>query len=213
MLKTPVEDIIYKGGKMYPKDDPSRVKTFREIALALWFAWDLPPDMSPGLEAMTYFDPPDFNFPFGTHIAQVEVDDRTGQIDLIRYVAVDDFGNVGNPMVVDAQTHGNIALGIGQALFEEARYDSNGQILTDSFMTYPVPRATLMPSFELERTVTPTSTNPLGAKGAGDVSNPAVAPAIANAIFDALSDLGIKHIDTPLKPEKVWRAMCDAKKS
>jgi carbon-monoxide dehydrogenase large subunit len=169
--------------------------------------------MTPGLEEMAYFDPPDFNFPFGTHIAQVEVDERTGQVELTRYVAVDDFGNVGNPMVVDAQTHGNIALGIGQALFEEAIYDSNGQILTNNFMTYAIPRATQMPSFELDRTVTPTQTNPLGAKGAGDVSNPAVPPAIANAVFDALSDLGIKHIDTPLKPEKIWRAMIDAKKS
>ena len=212
ILKVPVEDIIYQSGKMYPKNEPNRVQTFQQIAMALWLAWDLPSGMTPGLEEMAYFDPPDFNFPFGTHIAQVEVDDRTGQVELTRYVAVDDFGNVGNPMVVDAQTHGNIALGIGQALFEEAIYDSNGQILTDNFMKYAIPRATQIPGFELDRTVTPTPTNPLGAKGAGDVSNPAAAPAIANAVFDALFDLGIKHIDTPLKHEKIWRAMVDAKK-
>lgn len=210
VLKVGEEDIVYENGKMYVKGAPDRVQTFQEIALALWFAWDLPEDMEPGLEVVSYFDPPDFNFPFGTHVAMVEIDERTGQVNLVRYVAVDDFGNVGNPMVVAAQTHGNIALGVGQALFEEAIYDSNGQILTDSFMEYAIPRATQLPSFELARTVTPTSTNPLGAKGAGDVSNPPVAPAIANAVCDALRDLGVKHIDTPIRPEKVWRAMRSA---
>jgi aerobic carbon-monoxide dehydrogenase large subunit len=161
------------------------------------------------LEVITYFDPPDFNFPFGTHIALVEIDESTGHIDIVRYVAVDDVGTVGNPMVVEGQVHGNIALGIGQALLEQAVYDSSGQLLTDGFLTYAMPRATHMPNFELDRTVTPTPHNPLGAKGAGDVSNPAVAPAIVNAICDALTDLGIKHIDMPVTSEKIWRIMQD----
>lgn len=207
MFQIPVEEIIYEAGKLFPKGAPDRAKTFREIALALWLAWDLPAGMEPGLEVITYFDPPDFNFPFGTHIALVEIDEGTGEIDVVRYVAVDDFGNVGNPMVVEGQVHGNIALGIGQALVEQAVYDSNGQLLTDSFLMYAMPRATHMPSFEVDRTVTPTPHNPLGAKGAGDVSNPAAAPAIVNAICDALADLGVTHIDMPVTPEKIWRAI------
>jgi aerobic carbon-monoxide dehydrogenase large subunit len=207
MLRVPVEDIVYEDGKLYPRGAPDRAKTFRDVAMALWLAWDLPKGMEPGLEVITYFDPPDFNFPFGTHIALVEIDERTGHIDVIRYVAVDDYGNVGNPMVVEGQMHGNIALGIGQALLEQAVYDSSGQLMTDGFLTYAMPRATQIPNFELDRTVTPTPHNPLGAKGAGDVSNPAAAPAVVNAICDALSDFGIKHIDMPVTSEKVWRVM------
>jgi carbon-monoxide dehydrogenase large subunit len=207
MFQVPVEDVIYADGKLYPKGAPERVKTFRDIAMALWLAWDLPQGMEPGLEVITYFDPPDFNFPFGTHIALVEIDERTGHVDVTRYVAVDDFGNVGNPMVVEGQVHGNVALGIGQALWEQAIYDRSGQLLTDNFLTYAIPRATQLPNFELDRTVTPTPHNPLGAKGVGDVSNPAAAPAVVNAICDALSDLGVKHIDMPVTPEKIWRVM------
>jgi carbon-monoxide dehydrogenase large subunit len=207
MLQVPVEDIVYEAGTMYPKGARERAKTFREIAMALWLAWDLPPGIEPGLEVITYFDPPDFNFPFGTHVALVEIDERTGHVEILRYVAVDDFGNVGNPMVVDGQGHGNIALGIGQALLEQGVYDQNGQLVTDSFLTYAIPRATHVPNFELDRTVTPTPHNPLGAKGAGDVSNPAAAPAIVNAICDALSDLGVRHLDMPVTAEKIWQAM------
>jgi carbon-monoxide dehydrogenase large subunit len=211
-FKAPEEYIVYEGGRVYLKQAPDKATmTLQNAAFALWLAWDLPEGMEPGLEAVSYFDPPNFNFPFGTHVALVEIDDKTGKIDLVRYVAVDDFGNVVNPMVVDGQTHGNIALGIGQALFEEVVYDNNGQILTDSYSKYVIPKASQMPSFELERTVTPSPTNPLGTKGAGDVSNPPVAPAIVNAICDALSDLGIKHIEMPITPEKVWQVIRNAK--
>jgi carbon-monoxide dehydrogenase large subunit len=212
MFQVPVEEIVYEDGKLYPRGAADRAKTFREAAMALWLAWDLPPGMEPGLEVITYFDPPDFNFPFGSHVALVEIDERTGQVEVVRYVAVDDVGNVGNPMVVEGQMHGNIALGIGQALWEQAVYDSHGQLLTDSFMTYAMPRASRLPNFELDRTVTPTPHNPLGAKGAGDVSNPAVAPAIVNAICDALADLGVKHIDMPVTSEKIWRILRDGAK-
>jgi aerobic carbon-monoxide dehydrogenase large subunit len=205
MLQVAQTDVIADKGTFYLKGKPEQFKTIKDVALALWYAWDLPTDMEPGLEVVTFFDPPDFNYPFGTHIALVEIHEKTGQIEVIRYVAVDDVGIVGNPLVVDGQMHGSIHLGISQALFEEAVYDSDGQILTDEFLTYAIAKASHLPSFELARTVTPTPHNPLGAKGAGDVSNPAVAPAIVNAICNALADFEVTHIDMPVTPEKVWR--------
>jgi aerobic carbon-monoxide dehydrogenase large subunit len=207
IFKVAEEEVVTDKGKFYVQGAPDQFKTIKDIALALWYAWDLPPGMEPGLEVITFFDPPAFNFPFGTHIALVEIDEKTGQIEVVRYIAVDDFGNVGNPMIVDGQTHGNIHLGISTALFEEAVYDSDGQILTDEFTTYAIARASYLPSFELARTVTPTPHNPLGAKGAGDVSTPVVAPAIVNAVCNALSDLGVSNLDMPVTPEKVWRVM------
>ncbi|NHC36143.1 xanthine dehydrogenase family protein molybdopterin-binding subunit [Scytonema millei] len=207
IFKVAESDVVVDRGKFYVKGAPEQFKTLKEIALALWYAWDLPAGMEPGLEAIAYFDPPDFNYPFGTHIALVEIDEQTAQIEVVRYVAVDDFGNVGNPTIVDGQTHGNIHFGISQALFEEAVYDRDGRILTDEFTTYAIAKASQLPKFELDRTVTPTPHNPLGAKGAGDVSITAVPPAIVNAICNALSDLGVTHIDMPVTPEKVWRMM------
>ncbi|WP_353932752.1 molybdopterin cofactor-binding domain-containing protein [Okeanomitos corallinicola TIOX110] len=207
IFKVAEEKIVFEDGKFYPQNNPEQVKTIQDIGLALWYAWDLPPGLEPGLEVITFFDPPDFSYPFGTHIAVVEVDEETGEVEIVRYVAVNDFGNVGNPMIVDGQTHGNIYLGISQALFEEAVYDESGQLLTDDLSSYAIAKPSDLPYFELDRTVTPTPHNPLGAKGAGDVSNPPVAPAIVNAVCDALSGLGVKHLDMPLTPEKVWRAM------
>lgn len=202
------EMIVYEKGTVYLKTAPDQARmTLQQAAFALWLGWDLPEGMEPGLETFAYFDPPNFNFPFGTHIAMVEVDEQTGVVDLVKYVAVDDFGTVVNPLVVEAQTHGNICLGVGQALYEEAVYDDRGRVLTDGFSTYAIPRASFLPDFELSRTVTPSPSNPIGAKGAGDVSNPPVAPAIVNAVCDALADSGIKHIEMPLKPEKIWRAL------
>lgn len=211
LFQVPESEIVDSHGDFFVKGKPDEVKTIKDIALALWYAWDMPADMEPGLEVITYFDPPDFNYPFGTHVAMVEIDEDTGEVELVRYVAVDDFGNVGNPMIVDGQTHGNIHLGVSQALSEAAIYDEAGQLLTDEFSHYAITKASQLPTFELERTVTPTPHNPLGAKGAGDVSNPAAAPAVVNAVCDALSDLGIKHIDMPVTPEKVWRAMQSAR--
>lgn len=200
-------DIIAENGKFFARDNPEEIKTLPEIALMLWYAWDLPDDVEPGLEVITFFDPPDFNFPFGTHIALVEVDQETGEVEVVRYVAVNDFGNVGNPKIVEGQTHGNIYMGISQALYEEAVYDNEGKIITDDFTTYAIAKSSQLPSFELALTVTPTPHNPLGAKGAGDVAAPAPAPAIVNAVCDALKDFGVKHIDIPLIPEKIWRTM------
>jgi len=207
LLETAEADVIYTDGKVQVKGVPGRSKTLQEIAQALWYAWDLPPGVEPGLETTEYFDPPEFNFPFGSHVALVEIDEQTGQVDLVRYVAVDDVGNVGNPRVVEGQMQGSITFGVGQALMEEAVYDQNGQLLSDSFQTYAVPRPSQLPTYELDRTVTPTPLNPMGAKGAGDVSQPAVSPAIVNAICDALADLDVRHLDIPVTPEKIWHAM------
>jgi carbon-monoxide dehydrogenase large subunit len=207
MFKVAESEVVAEEGKFYVRGVPDQVTTLKDIALALWYAWDLPAGMEPGLEVIVFYDPPNFNFPFGTHLALVEVDEETGQVDVVRYVAVDDFGNVGNPKIVEAQTHGNIHLGISEALYEAAVYDSEGKILTDDYTTYAIARASSLPNFEIERTVTPSPTNPLGAKGAGDVANLPTPPAIVNAVCDALRDLGVKHIDIPLTPEKVWRAM------
>jgi carbon-monoxide dehydrogenase large subunit len=207
LLKVSESEVSFVDGKVQVNDHPEQAKTLAEIASVLWFAWDLPPGVEPGLEATSYFDPPDFNFPFGTHIALVEVDEETGAVDIVRYVGVDDVGAVGNPKIVEGQMHGNIAFGIGPALMEQVVYDDQGQLLTANFQTYPIPRPSIMPEFELDRTVTPTTVNRMGAKGAGDVSQPAVAPALVNAICDALSDFGVRHLDIPVTTEKIWRAM------
>jgi carbon-monoxide dehydrogenase large subunit len=202
------EDLVtYEDGGVRLKSDPKQVKTLQDIGSALWFAWDLPAGMDPGLEATSYFDPEDFNFPFGTHAALVEIDEQTGGVEVVRYVGVDDVGIVGNPGIVEGQLQGSIAYGFGPVLSEQVVYDDGGNLLTGNLDTYPIPRPSEMPSFELSRTVTPTSMNPMGAKGAGDISQPAVAPAIINAICDALSDLGVRHIDIPATPEKIWRVM------
>jgi carbon-monoxide dehydrogenase large subunit len=207
LLKVPVDEVVYDAGKMYRVGSPEPSKTFKDIAMAAWLAWDLPPGMDPCLDVTVYFDPKDFNFPFGTHIALVEIDEQTGKVDLVRYVAVNDVGNVANPAVVDGQMHGSIALGVGQALLEAAVYDEEGHLLSEDFSTYATPKATDLPSFELDRTVTPTPLNPLGAKGAGDIGNPPAPPAVVNAVCDALSDLGVKHVEMPVTAEKVWRLL------
>lgn len=205
------ENIVYEDGKIFVKDAPLKSKTFQEMALALWYGWNLPPGIEPGLDESTYFNPPDFNFPFGTHIAVVEVDERTGQVDLLRYVAVNDAGNIGNPLVATGQIEGSITHAIGQALMEQAIYDDQGNLLTNSFQTYAIPRAADLPRYELDRTVTPTPHNQLGAKGIGEIATVPPAAAIVNAVCNALSYLNIKHIDMPLTAEKVWRTMRDAK--
>lgn len=204
MLQAKEEDVVFEDAQVRVKSDPARAKTLQEIASALWFAWDLPRGVEPGLEATSYFNPEDFNFPFGTHVAIVEIDEQTGAVDIARYVCVDDVGVVGNPMIVEGQMHGSVVFGIGPALMEQVVYDDKGRLLTNDFKSYAVPRPSRMPTFELDRTVTPTPLNPMGAKGAGDVSQPAVAPAIVNAICDALS---VRHLDVPVTPEKIWRAM------
>ena len=211
MLEAAEEDIVYEDGKLFVQGAPANAKTFQEVALeAYWFA-SHPEGIEPGLEATSVFDAGNFTWPFGAHIAVVEVEPDTGEVKLLRYIAVDDVGNVINPMIVDGMVHGGVAQGIAQALQEEAIYDDNGQLLTGSMMDYAVPKAEDLPFFELDRTVTPSTSNPMGVKGAGEAGTIAAAPAIINAVVDALSPLGIKHIDMPAKPEKVWRLIRDAK--
>jgi len=206
ILEASEEDIVFEDGKLFVQGAPSEGKTIQEIALSsYYYTEDIPEDMEPGLEAMSFFDPKNFTWPGGTHIAVVEVDDLTGEVTLLRYIAVDDVGNVINPMIVDGMVHGGAAQGIGQALQEEAIYDDSGQLLTGSMLDYAVPRAWDMPMYELDRTVTPTPVNPMGVKGAGETATIAGSPAVINAVVDALSPYGVRHIDMPAKAEKVWR--------
>ena len=207
LLEAAPEDVDFAGGNFFVKGSPSRAKSFGEVSLAAYLAHNLPPDMEPGLEATTFFNPANFVFPFGVHIATVEVDIETGHVSLLRYVAVDDFGNVINPMIVDGQLHGGIAQGAAQALWEGAQYDSNGQLLTGSMMNYALPKAEFLPMFETDRTVTPSPINPLGVKGAGEAGTIASTAAVANAVIDALAPFGVRHLDMPLTPSKIWAAI------
>ena len=177
-----------------------------------YLAHHMPPGLEPGLEATSFFDPPNFTFPFGTHIAVVEVDPETGQVKIARYVAVDDVGRVVNPMIVDGMVHGGIAQGAAQALWESAVYDPTGQLLTGTMMDYALPKADQLPFYETDRTETPSPVNPLGVKGAGETGTIASSAAVANAVMDALTPLGITHIDLPLTPDRIWRAIRDARK-
>jgi carbon-monoxide dehydrogenase large subunit len=163
--------------------------------------------MEPGLEATYVYDPPNFSWPAGAHVAVVEVDTETGAVDLLRYVAVDDVGTVVNPQIVDGQIHGGIAQGVAQALYEDAVYDEDGNLLTGTMTTYLVPTAAEFPRWELDRTETPSPTNPLGVKGVGETGSIASPAAVMNAVVDALADDGITDITMPATPERVWRAL------
>jgi carbon-monoxide dehydrogenase large subunit len=166
--------------------------------------------MEPGLEATFVYDPPNFSWPAGTHIAVVDVDTETGSVDLVRYIAVDDVGKVVNPKVVDGQIHGGVAQGIAQALFEEAVYDEDGNLVTGSMVNYLIPSAAELPSYELGRTETPSPTNPLGVKGVGETGTIASTAAVMNAVVDALAPRGISALEMPATPERVWRAIEEA---
>lgn len=203
-LEASEDDIEYSGGQFTIKGTDRSVG-FGDVALTAYVPHDYPiEELEPGLEFNAFYDPKNFTFPFGTHIAAVEVDPDTGEVSILRYVAVDDVGEVINPMIVDGQVHGGIAHGIGQALLEGAVYAENGQPVTASFMDYAIPRAADLPMFEVDRTVTPCPHNPLGAKGAGETGTIASTPAVVNAVCDAV---GARDIPMPLTPERVWRAM------
>jgi aerobic carbon-monoxide dehydrogenase large subunit len=203
--------VNYADGVFSAGDGAEHSKTFAEMAMALWYGWNLPAGMTPAIDVTTFFDPPDFNYPFGSHIALVEIDKQTGEIDLVDYIAVNDAGNIGNPLVVDRQVEGSVVHGIGQALMEEACYDEDGNLLTDDFRSYPIPRAHDVPRLLLDWTCSPSPHNPLGAKGAGEIATVPPAAAISNAICDALSEYGIAHIEMPITQEKVWRALQEAR--
>ncbi len=207
MLEASVDDIEVDGANYSVKGSPDRVKTIQEIAFAIDLGFDPPEGMEPYLDETAYFDPSNCTWPFGTHIALVEVDEETGHVDLTRYVAVDDVGKKINPMIVDGQIHGGIAQGVGQALWEGAIYDDQGQLLTGSMLDYTMPRASFFPNLELDETVTPSPVNPLGVKGVGEAGAIASTAAVANAVIDALGPLGIRHLDMPFTPQTVWRAI------
>lgn len=209
-LEVAEEDLIYEDGKLQVKGAPDKAKTIPEIAFSAWTAHNLPEGTEPGLEATYVFDPPNFTFPAGAHLCAVEVDTETGMTEIVKYVAVDDCGKVINPVIVDGQVHGGIAQGIAEALYEEAVHDENGVLMTSSMANYRVPSAAEMPFFTTDRTETPSSTNALGVKGIGEAGTIASPPAVINAVIDALSPLGVTHIDKPASPERVWAAIQNA---
>jgi len=201
------DDVEYRDGKMQVKGDPSKSMTTAEAGFLAFMGDKLPPGLEPGLDATRRFEPPNFVFPFGTHICVVEVDAQSGEVKFVKYLAVDDCGRLINPMIAEGQIHGGIAQGLSQALFEEVVYDANGQLLTGTLMDYAIPHAEQVPHYELDHTVTPTTVNPLGIKGIGEAGTIGSTPAVANAVIDALAPFGVVHIDMPLKPEKLWAAM------
>jgi carbon-monoxide dehydrogenase large subunit len=202
LMGVDAKSVTFDGGKF---SGGGKSITIQEVALSAHLAKSLPPDMEPGLSATSFFEPKNFTFPFGTHICVVEVDRETGEIQFQRYIAVDDCGNQINPLLVHGQVHGGIVQSIGQALFEEAVYDEQGQLITGTLMDYAVPKAAQVPKFELDSTVTPSPVNPLGVKGVGEAGSIGATPAVVAAVVDALAPFGVRHLDMPIKPENVWR--------
>jgi carbon-monoxide dehydrogenase large subunit len=207
MLEAADADIEFKDGK-FTVTGTDREKSFGEIALSAYVPHNFPHDrLEPGLEETSFYDPLNFTYPSGTHIAEVEIDPATGVVELVDWVCCDDFGNLINPMVVEGQVHGGIAQGVGQALYEEAAYNDNGQLLSASYMDYCMPRADHFPSLKVENLVTACTHNDLGVKGCGEAGAIASPPAVINAVVDALSPLGVTDITMPATPQKVWQAI------
>lgn len=206
MLEASVADIELSEGCYRVRGVPDRALTLAEIARRA-YSNKLPPELDPGLEAVDYFRPPDLIYPFGAHVAVVEVDRETGHVRIREYYSVDDCGPRISPLIVTGQVHGGLAQGIAQALLEEVVYDANGQLLSGTLMDYALPRADLFPPFTVDKTETPTPLNPLGVKGIGEAATIGSTPAIANAVIDALAPFGVRHLDIPLRSEKVWRAI------
>ncbi len=210
MMEAAADDVEFDGGSFSVKGSPDRTKSIQEVAFTAWQAYDMPEGVTPGLDETVFFDPPNFTFPFGCHVCEVEVDEATGRVEIVRYLAVDDCGNVVNPMIVDGQVHGGVAHSIAQALYEQVVYDDSGQCLTTTFVDYLIPSAAEIPAIETERTVTPSPTNPMGVKGIGEAGTIAATAAVVGAVCDAL---GARDLDMPLLPETVWRAMQEGGRS
>ena len=205
MLEAHEEDLVFENGTISVKGAPAAGKSFAEVAAYAYRPVPLPEGLTPGLSDEAFFEPSNNTYPFGCHITLLEVDRETGVPTLQRLIAVDDAGNLINPLIVDGQIHGGLAQGVGQAMIEEVVYNDDGQLVTGSFMDYAIPRAIDLPRFELDVTVTPTPVNPLGAKGVGEAGTLGATPSVVNAAVDALSEFGVKHIDMMLRPEKLWR--------
>jgi len=207
MLEAAEGDLEFSGGRFSVAGSPDQNVTIQDVATAAYLANDLPEGMEPVLSEDYFFDPPNFVFPFGAHVCVVEVDTETGKTRIRDYFAVDDCGPVINPIIVDGQVHGGLAQGIAQALYEEAVYDEDGNLVTGTMVDYLIPGAPELPHFTLERTVTPSPSNSLGVKGVGEAGTIGSPPAVINAVVDALSPYGVTHIDMPASPMKVWAAI------
>jgi carbon-monoxide dehydrogenase large subunit len=209
LLEASPRDMDFADGNFYVKGSPEKSVPFAQVALVAYVPHNYPEGLEPGLEETSFYDPANFCFPFGAHACVVEVDRDTGAVKILRYVAVDDVGNVINPMIVDGMVHGGIAQGVAQALWEGTVYDDrSGQLITGSMMDYALPKADMLPSYETDRTETPTPVNPLGVKGAGETGTIAATPAVVNAVVDALSGMNVDHIEAmPLTPERVWKTI------
>ncbi len=205
LLEVSPDDLVWEVGKFSVKGAPQRSKTIAEIAFAAYT--NHPQGMEAGLEAVSYYDPPNLTFPFGSYICVVDIDRGTGAVKIRRFVAVDDCGNIINPMIVDGQIHGGLSMGMAPALMEEITYDDSGNIQGGSFMDYLVPTSMETPSWETDKTVTPSPHHPFGAKGVGESATVGAPPAIVNAVVDALAHLGVKHMEIPMTPERVWRVL------
>jgi carbon-monoxide dehydrogenase large subunit len=207
LMSVEPQKLGFGNHKVFVKADPSKSMNFGEVVSAAYLAKTLPPGMEPGLDATYFFEPSNFTFPFGAHVCVVEVDRETGNVELQKYFAVDDCGNVINPLLVEGQVHGGIVQSVGQALLEEAVYDEQGQLISGELTDYALPRAEDIPRMVLGRTVTPSPVNPMGVKGVGEAGTIGATPAIVNALVDALSPLGVKHVDLPLKRERIWQIL------
>jgi len=213
LLEASPNDIEYSGGQFQVKGAPSKAVPFGAVSLTAYVPHNYPEGLEPGLEETSFYDPSNFCFPFGAHACVVEIDRDTGNVKILRYLAVDDVGNVINPMIVDGMVHGGIAQGVGQALCEGAVYDGqSGQLVTGTMMDYALPKADMLPMYETDRTVTPTPVNPMGVKGAGETGTIASPPAVVNAVVDALAPLGVDHIEEmPITAQRVWKIIQGAK--
>jgi aerobic carbon-monoxide dehydrogenase large subunit len=205
MFEVHEDDLVFQNGTIAVKGSPASAKPFASVAAYAYIPVPLPEGLEPGLSDEAFFEPTNNTYPFGCDIAMVEIDRETGEPRVLKFVAVDDAGNLINPLIVEGQIHGGLAQGIGQAMIEEVVYGEDGQLLTGSFMDYALPRAIDFPRFELEATVTPTPVNPLGAKGVGEAGTLGATPCIVNAVVDALGEFGVTHVDMMLRPEKLWR--------
>ena len=205
LLEASEEDLAWEPGKFYVKGSPERAKTIQEITFAAYT--NHPQGMEAGMEAVSYYDPPNLTFPFGSYICVVDIDTGTGEVHIRRFVAIDDCGNIINPMIVEGQVHGGLTMGLAPALFEEISYDEQGNIQQGSFMDYLLPTAMETPKWETDKTCTPSPHHPLGAKGIGESATVGAPAAIANAVVDALWHLGVRHIDIPITPQKVWQCL------
>ena len=202
LMDVDADSINFEDGEFSSEQTNERL-SFAEVALNAYTAHHFPTaEIEPGLKEGCFFDPPDFNYPAGCHMCEVEIDRETGNVDIVAFAAVDDFGTLANPMIVEGQVHGGVAQGIGQALLENVIYDEYGQLLTGSFMDYCMPRADDLPDIVVGFTHTASTTNPLGMKGCGEAGAIGAPPAVVNAITDAL---GVQAFDMPATSEKVWR--------